>query len=219
LFNFHRPSSSYPGSGRASQIGTSPIFDMDNMNNDLNMVEELDEFQDDEKSGSAKSLNISRETVASGPELTDLIFKTSPMPSSLPLTKNRMSGALTNILHNKAGDETSQSSKMTRNPLEKKQDQQATSGNENPADNVFECDRVSLNSVNVNSSTNSKQVNISTTAFNTFTKIIPILGPVLTCKYCCVDLLKMLAICYMNSKCLSLIETGGKFSYFLAQRN
>ena len=51
-----------------------------------------------------------------------------------------------------------------------------------------------------------QQTNISTTAFNTFIRLIGSIGPVLTCKYCCSDLLKMLAICYMNNRCLLPIE-------------
>lgn len=74
---------------------------------------------------------------------------------------------------------------------------------------MFECDRVSLNSMNASNAPGSRQVNISNTAFNTFVKIIQTLGPVLTCKYCCSDLFKMLAICYMNNKCLSSIENTG----------
>jgi hypothetical protein len=202
---------------------------MENMANDLNMVEELDEYQEDEKSSSTKSLNHSRETVASGggAEITDLIFKTSPLPSSLPSStaaKNRMSSTLTSILHNKAsdsaaGDGGGRFAKVILSPLERRQQPSSGSNmmnviNENVAAERFECDRASLNSVDINSgggggANGNKQINISTTAFNTFTKIIPILGPVLTCKYCCVDLLKMLAICYMNSKCLSPIENGG----------
>lgn len=81
---------------------------------------------------------------------------------------------------------------------------------------MFECDRVSLNSVGASVSATAcgpnsqyKPPNISTTAFNTFVRLIQSLGPVLTCKYCCSDLFKMLAICYMNSRCLLLIENSG----------
>lgn len=86
---------------------------------------------------------------------------------------------------------------------------------------MFEYDRVSLNSIggqqsnnannnnNPNSSKQQNSPNISTTAFSTFVRLIQSLGPVLTCKYCCSDLFKMLAICYMNSRCLLLIETSG----------
>ena len=206
---------------------TSPIFDMENLtnNNDLNIVEELDEFQEDEKSSSTKSLNTSRdETVASGgADINGLIFKTSPMPSSLP-SRSRISNSLASILHNKAGEFNKQQL-LTLSPPEKRFS--ASSSSINPicenlqeTENLFECDRTSLNRMSAannnnnndanNQASNAKHVNISTTAFNTFSKIIPILGPVLTCKYCCIDLLKMLAICYMNPKCLNLIETGGK---------
>lgn len=71
----------------------------------------------------------------------------------------------------------------------------------------FDLDNASLNSSGMNAS--GKQTNVSTTAFGTFVKIIQNLGPVLTCKYCCSDLFKMLAICYMNSKCLNTIEYSG----------
>jgi len=50
-------------------------------------------------------------------------------------------------------------------------------------------------------------VNISTNAFRTFDRLCTQLGPVLTSKYCCVDLIKMLAICYMNSSGLNQIES------------
>lgn len=55
-------------------------------------------------------------------------------------------------------------------------------------------------------STFTKTDNISTVAFNCFQRVITTLGPVLTCKFCCNDLFKMLAICYMNQKCLARIE-------------
>lgn len=81
---------------------------------------------------------------------------------------------------------------------------------------MFECDRVSLNSVGASASATAcaqhsqhKPPNISTTAFSTFVRLIQSLGPVLTCKYCCSDLFKMLAICYMNSRCLLLVENSG----------
>ncbi len=50
-------------------------------------------------------------------------------------------------------------------------------------------------------------VNISQNAFRTFNRLCSQLGPVLTSKYCCVDLIKMLAICYMNSAGLNQIES------------
>jgi len=53
---------------------------------------------------------------------------------------------------------------------------------------------------------NNNILNISIISFNTFTRIISTIGPVLTCKYCCRDLLKMLAICYMNMKCLNKMD-------------
>ena len=78
---------------------------------------------------------------------------------------------------------------------------------------MFECDRESLEQ-NEECLDSNRAVNISCTAFGTFTKLIQVLGPVLTCKYCCVDLLKMLAICYMNTKCLSSIERSGSNKEF-----
>ena len=56
---------------------------------------------------------------------------------------------------------------------------------------------------------NDLNINISIVARNTFNKIIVQLGPVLTCKYFCTNLLKMLALCYMNEKCLGNIENQG----------
>ena len=82
---------------------------------------------------------------------------------------------------------------------------------------VFECDRASLNSTTAATaattcgSSKQQHTNISTTAFSTFVRLIQSLGPVLTSKYCCSDLFKMLAISYMNSRCLNLIETSGEF--------
>ena len=73
---------------------------------------------------------------------------------------------------------------------------------------MFECDQDFLESCIF-----QRHNNISSTAFTTFTKLIQSLGPVLTCKYFCVDLLKMLAVCYMNSKCLRLIEGPGTFFF------
>jgi len=69
----------------------------------------------------------------------------------------------------------------------------------------------SLESNNDAASASIKQnMNISNMAYNTFVNLIGTLGPVLTCKYCCADLFKMLAICYMNNKCLNPIESNGK---------
>ncbi|CAF0855447.1 unnamed protein product [Brachionus calyciflorus] len=71
--------------------------------------------------------------------------------------------------------------------------------------------------------------NVSSIAFGSFQRIIPTLGPVLTCKFCCNDLFKMLAICYMNSKCLVLVENsdnplnscraleGDRFAYLILE--
>ena len=73
---------------------------------------------------------------------------------------------------------------------------------------MFECDQDFLESCIY-----QRYNNISLTAFTTFTKLIQSLGPVLTCKYFCVDLLKMLAVFYMNSKCLRLIEGPGTFFF------
>lgn len=99
----------------------------------------------------------------------------------------------------------------------------ASSAAKNTADNtdaessVFECDRASLNSTTAATaattcgSSKQQHTNISTTAFSTFVRLIQSLGPVLTSKYCCSDLFKMLAISYMNSRCLNLIETSGEF--------
>lgn len=61
-----------------------------------------------------------------------------------------------------------------------------------------DCDRISNNSL-----LSRTETNLSTNAFKTFTRICPSLGPVLTSKHCCVDLMKMLGICYMNSQCLT----------------
>lgn len=104
-------------------------------------------------------------------------------------------------------EEENLSSKSFNNSIEMQQKGDLLESTESTS--VFECDRASLNSANENNFVVKQQENISKTAFSTFNRIIPILGPVLTCKYCCTDLFKMLAICYMNSKCLSVIETSG----------
>lgn len=57
-------------------------------------------------------------------------------------------------------------------------------------------------------SSSAQTDNISTIAFNCFQRVITTLGPVLTCKFCCNDLFKMLAICYMNQKCLVEVENS-----------
>jgi WD repeat-containing protein 81 len=63
------------------------------------------------------------------------------------------------------------------------------------------------NNADVDDPNDSTVSNLSTTAKNTFQKLIVQLGPVLTCKYFCNDLLKMLTICYMNRKLLNPNET------------
>jgi hypothetical protein len=69
-----------------------------------------------------------------------------------------------------------------------------------------ESDRLSQNSLPLKSTADT---NLSTNAFRTFTRLCGSLGPVLTCKHCCVDLIKMLAICYMNSQCLTPLPREG----------
>jgi hypothetical protein len=80
--------------------------------------------------------------------------------------------------------------------------------NDNLSLNSTEQRFLNLDNSTIYSASFKKENNISQVAFKTFTRLVPILGPVLSCKYCCSDLLKMLAICYMNSKCLSLITTN-----------
>lgn len=193
---------------------------MENMaggNNELNaVIEEMNESQEDEKSTSNASLDNSRETVGSGKdttglttgsEINELIFKASPVPSSLPTTSSRQTRGIQSKQDNEESKLTNRINFVDAQPVK---DEKETS----------EGDRASLsslNSLNKGSNVSNKSqplVNISTTAFDTFTKLIPVLGPVLTCKYCCADLLKMLAICYMNTKCLSVMESGGNRQIF-----
>lgn len=49
---------------------------------------------------------------------------------------------------------------------------------------------------------------ISKLSFDSFKRMIPLLGPVITCKYFCKNLLKMLALCFINPKCLNISKLG-----------
>jgi hypothetical protein len=203
----------------------SDIFDMEETKN-LNPFEIDDELE--QSSSGSKSLNNSRDT-DNGLAENELLFKAPISPVNKNLNKLSYSlntqQEMSNL--NQAGvkaktQETSNSesffkqfkffsnSSVPNESNAKKFLDTKAKQLEQIQDTVFECDRVSLG---VGSSV--KQTNISNTAFNTFVKIVGSLGPVLSCKYCCSDLFKMLAICYMNSKCLGVIETFGKLIYIL----
>ena len=201
-------SSSIKARKSSFRTDTGAVFDMENMmvQNDLNAVDELDETNGDDSGGSG---------LAGGGEL---IFEASPVSPKSTSAKTRFGSSLKTVSNiQRMGASFSDETSIMSVPSDANKYidlgmmHPSSSSSKNLdetsahiADAVFECDRASLSEA-------SKQTNISTTAFNSFVRIIGSLGPVLTCKYCCTDLLKMLAICYMNSKCLSVIETTGDF--------
>jgi hypothetical protein len=170
------------------------VFDMENMmsQNDLNSVDELDESNIDE------SLAKDQE----------LMFETSPtsLKNSSPGVSKLNSLKSSNI-HSSLTENFSTNFNSAPSELVSRKDTYVSKisnvGTLIETGTVIEPDKDNLSEVSTN------KMNISTTAYNSFIRIIGSLGPVLTCKYCCNDLLKMAAICYMNSKCLSLIETTG----------
>ena len=206
---------------------TSDIFDMEETKH-LNPFEVDDDIEQNiEKSSTgSKSLNNSRDADSALTE-SELLFK---MPIS-PINKNSNKLAFSLNAQQEMSSQADLKNKMqdgsnnesffkqfkffSNSSVPNESNAKKFLDTNKPAqDTVFECDRVSLG---VGSS--SKQTNISNTAFNTFVKIVGSLGPVLSCKYCCSDLFKMLAICYMNSKCLGVIETFGKLVLgFLIER-
>jgi hypothetical protein len=165
------------------------IFDMESFNsvnasypvNELKSVDEHNE-QHLSPSSSKHSLNSSRETI-----------EISPSNDSSKQQQQQRYGQAIDLLDNA--------------PITKPNRPSSVSG-------ASEYDRTSLTSQKTTGHQASinqvKQASISQTAFGTFCKIVELLGPVLTCKYLCTDLFKMLAICYMNSRCLNPIENLGK---------
>ena len=171
----------------------SGVFDMENINNNnnlnnINQIEELDEKNQE---------NIYEST-------SNRIETTTPK-KIIPIV----------------GREGTDSTATSPQSLEKSVDLNTKSfiDYKKMNEKSFESDRASIssNSSNINNINNvnppnkpaDKQlIKISETAFRTFTRIIGSLGPVLTCKYCCNDLIKMLGICYMNNKSLFPIENS-----------
>lgn len=165
------------------------VFDMENLmsQNDLNSVDELDESNVDE--------NITK--------YNDLIFEASPTsPKNKSPSSSKLNSLKTSFMHsNVSGSSSPNFNSAPSEIITRKDNYLSRTPNVTP---TVDAERDNLSEVST-----ANKTNISTTAFNSFIKIIGTLGPVLTCKYCCNDLLKMVAICYMNSKCLSLIETTG----------
>lgn len=157
--------------------------------NDLNAVDELDESNADER--------IAKDN--------ELIFEASPssLKSKSPST-SKLNSFKASFIHSNLTENTSPNFLSSPSELVSRKETATT----NEMTTTIETERDNLSEI---SAANKTVTNISTTAYNTFIRIIGTLGPVLTCKYCCNDLLKMVAICYMNSKCLSLIETTGLF--------
>jgi hypothetical protein len=175
------------------------VFDMENTisQNDLNSVDELDES------------NI-EENIAKGQEL---MFETSPTsPKSNSPGVSKLSSLKSSYIHSSLTENFSTNFNSAPSELVSRKDTSASKisnfGTLTETGTAIETDKDNLSEISTN------KMNISTTAYNSFIRIIGSLGPVLTCKYCCNDLLKMVAICYMNSKCLSLIETTGLYRLY-----
>jgi hypothetical protein len=177
------------GDSQAKKVSQlSPVFDMDNGGGCLTVNEEK-AITDEKRENFARTKSLH----ASCDALNENNERAAARNSSR-----------TTFHFSSSVNATSSSTMMSKH---EKSSQQAAAAESNSM--VFECDRASLNSSTMNMS--NKQVNVSSTAFSTFTKIIQNLGPVLTCKYCCSDLFKMLAVCYMNNKCLNTTENSGNF--------
>ena len=183
------------------------VFDMDNMisQTDLNSVYELDETNSESNS-----------------KENEFMFEASPVSykSKSPSAPKLGSSLKASLAQSNLPENSDQKYSPISSDLISRKYTLASQKDANGDSSTLENEKESSSDAFLI----NKQTNISSTAYNSFVRIIGSLGPVLTCKYCCNDLLKMLAICYMNSKCLSLIETAGthlktKIYYFLFNKN